>query len=242
MIATRFIKTEQFWNFGNETLIIYLQDYTNVTYISLCSIGILSLDMYCNDTITEDIGGALKFFATALFESQHTLQYHHMIAYSTEEHGNRIFINDNTARRRLAELDFEDGFAGTVSSIEITGRFLFVVQRFIKTILVYSLDRCLEGDCTPVYKIDVFMMYKLGVKYFNPLEVYTSIFHPEVIFIRTPNSVLVLDAGRQGKPTLLGEVVSDATSKHDTPFKVAVNFDYLIIANSPSLIEEYALD
>ena len=85
-------------------------------------------------------------------------------------------------------------------------------------------------------------MYKLGVKYFNPLEVYTSIFHPEVIFIRTPNSVLVLDAGREDKPTLLGEIVSDATSKHDTPFKVAVNFDFLIIANSPSLIEEYALD
>jgi len=119
-----------------------------------------------------------------------------MIAYSTEEHGNRIFINDNTDRRRLTELDFEDGYAGEVSSIEITGIYLFVVQKFIKTILVYSLDRCLEGYCQPIYKIDVFLMYSLGVKYFNPLEVYTSIFHPDVIFIRTPNSVLVLDVDR----------------------------------------------
>jgi hypothetical protein len=41
---------------------------------------------------------------------------------------------------------------------------------------------------------------------------------------------------------LLGEVVSEATSKQDTSFKVAINFDFMIIANSPSLIEEYALD
>lgn len=67
-------------------------------------------------------------------------------------------------------------------------------------------------------------------------------FHPDVIFIRTPNSVIVLDVDKEGHPVLLGEVVSDATSKHDTPFKVAINFDYMIIANSPGLIEEYALD
>lgn len=159
-----------------------------------------------------------------------------MIAFSTEAHGNIIFINDNTARKRLAELDFEEGYAGEVSSIEITGPYLFVVQKFIKTILVYSLDQCLAGNCNPIYKIDVFLMYKLGVKYFNPLEVYTSMFHPEVIFIRTPNSVLVLDVDKEGSPKLLGEVISDATSKHDTPFKVAINFDYMVIANSPGLI------
>lgn len=121
--------------------------------------------------------------------------------------------------------------------MEITNKYMFVVQKYIKTILVYDLDLCLAGNCSEVYRIDVFMMARIGVKYFNPLEVYTSGFHPEVIFIRTPTSVIVLDVDREGVPVLLAEVVSDATKKTDTVFKVAINFDYMIIANSPGLIE-----
>lgn len=84
MIATRFLKTEQLRMQSNDTIILYLQDYLNITYVSFCSVGLLSLDMYCGETLTEDIGGALKYFATASFESQHTLKYHHMVVYSTE--------------------------------------------------------------------------------------------------------------------------------------------------------------
>lgn len=85
-------------------------------------------------------------------------------------------------------------------------------------------------------------MAKLGVNYFNPKEVLTSTFHPEVIFIKTPASVIILDVDKEGHPKLLYEIISEATKKHDTPFKVGINFDYLIIANSPGMIEEYALD
>lgn len=119
-----------------------------------------------------------------------------MLAYSTNAHPNQIFINDFTYRRRVAELEFPEGYAGQINSMEITSRYMFIVQKYIKTILVYDLDRCLARNCSAIYKIDVFLMAKIGVKYFNPLEVYTSIFHPEVIFIRTPTSVLILDVDR----------------------------------------------
>jgi hypothetical protein len=62
-----------------------------------------------------------------------------------------------------------------------------------------------------MYKIDSLMMDKLGVKYFSPLDVYTSDFHPFVLFIQNVDSVIILDITRQG-PILLATVDSPATS------------------------------
>lgn len=49
------------------------------------------------------------------------------------------------------------------------------------------------------------MMDKLGVTYFSPLEVYTSDFHPFVLFIHNTDSVIILDITRQG-PILLNQI------------------------------------
>jgi hypothetical protein len=36
-------------------------------------------------------------------------------------------------------------------------------------------------------------MYQLGIKYFSPMEVRTSIFHPNIIFIKTSDQLIVVD-------------------------------------------------
>lgn len=142
MIATRFLKTEQVGRFGNDTIVLYLQDLLNITYIAICRTEETSLNMYCDDTMTEDLGGQLQFLATTFFMSTHTLKRHHVMAYLTNGHGNMIHLVDLTERRRLAEISFPDGYAGNVSSLELTANYLFIVQPFIKTVLVYDLNKC----------------------------------------------------------------------------------------------------
>lgn len=54
-------------------------------------------------------------------------------------------------------------------------------------------------------------MKKLGVNYFSPINVETSVFHPEVLFIQTEHSIIVLDIDRAHHPILLGIIESEAT-------------------------------
>lgn len=68
-----------------------------------------------------------------------------------------------------------------------------------------------DDHCKPIYKIDSLMMDKLGIKYFSPLDIYTSDFHPFVLFIQNVDSVIILDITRQG-PILLTTIDSPATS------------------------------
>lgn len=58
-----------------------------------------------------------------------------------------------------------------------------------------------------MYKIDSLTMDKLGVKYFSPLEVVASDFHPYVLFIHNTDSVIILDITRNG-PLLLDQIDS----------------------------------
>lgn len=61
-----------------------------------------------------------------------------------------------------------------------------------------------------MYRIDSIMMDRLGIKYFSPLEIYTSDFHPFVLFIQNVDSVIILDITRRG-PILLDQIESPAS-------------------------------
>ena len=126
-----------------------------------------------------------------------------------------------------------------MTSMEITKNYLVVVQQYIKTISIYDLNTCHGTHCRVVYELNSTSMRKLGVGYFNPINVETSIFHPEVIFIQTTHSVLIVDIDREHHPVLLATIESDATKSVSAQFKMGLNRDYLIIASAPSTIEEY---
>ncbi len=53
-------------------------------------------------------------------------------------------------------------------------------------------------------------MDKLGIKYFSPIEVYTSDFYPFVLFVHNVESVIILDITKQG-PILLDQIESPSS-------------------------------
>jgi hypothetical protein len=54
-------------------------------------------------------------------------------------------------------------------------------------------------------------MDRLGVKYFSPVQVYASDYHPFVLFVQCIDSVVILDMTRKG-PILL-QVIDSPGSK-----------------------------
>jgi hypothetical protein len=84
-------------------------------------------------------------------------------------------------------------------------------------------------------------MGKLGVKYFSPLEIYTSDFHPFVLFVHNVDSVIILDITRQG-PIVLDQIFSAAAQEPGFwKWKMAITKGHLVMINPPNTIEEYSL-
>lgn len=84
-------------------------------------------------------------------------------------------------------------------------------------------------------------MDKAGVKYFSPIHVYISDFHPNMLFIQCTDRVLIVDFAVDGIH-LMAEVQSPATIEPGFyKYKIAISQDHLIIVNSPDIVEEHSL-
>ena len=139
---------------------------------------------------------------------------------------------------------FEKGWEGRIQSIEFLGHYLVVVLRHVKTLVFYDMKQChdhQEQICHEVYRIDSIAMDKLGVPYFSPLDVYTSDFHPFVLFVQNVDSVIILDITKNG-PILLQQIESPASTEPGFwKWKMAIAKGHLVIVNPPNLIEEFSL-
>ena len=83
----------------------------------------------------------------------------------------------------------------------------------MKTNVFYDMKICHDHQdkiCEEMYRVDSIMMDGLGIKYFSPLDIYTSDFHPFVLFIQNVDCVIMLDITRKG-PILLDVIDSPAT-------------------------------
>jgi hypothetical protein len=86
------------------------------------------------------------------------------------------------------------------------------------------------------------MMTKIGVNYFSPVKVYTSDFHPYVLFVQCLDRVVILDITNSG-PILLAEIKSPATQEPGFyKWHMAIARGELILVNPPNTIEEHDLD
>lgn len=88
-----------------------------------------------------------------------------------------------------------------------------VVLRYVKEIAFFDMVECWDHqdrECKEFYRIDSLTMTKIGVNYFSPIEVYTSDFHPNVLFVQCIDRVLILDITKEG-PIKLAEIKSPAT-------------------------------
>ena len=65
---------------------------------------------------------------------------------------------------------------------------------------------------------------------------YTSDYHPFVVFIQCTDRVVIVDFTRQG-PVLLAEVMSPASQEIGwDKFRIAITRDHLLLINPPSII------
>lgn len=61
-------------------------------------------------------------------------------------------------------------------------------------------------------------MYRLGVKYFAPQSVHSSPHHPNLIFIKTADSIIIVDLSKEDIPNLLATVKPVQSSQVDFVF------------------------
>jgi hypothetical protein len=70
-------------------------------------------------------------------------------------------------------------------------------------------------------------MYQLGVKYFSPLEVQSSAYHPNIIFIKTSDQIIVVDYNAACRPKMLLKFSPVASA--DIEFTFKINKKFLIV-------------
>ena len=99
-----------------------------------------------------------------------------------------------------------------------------------------------ERECKQAYRIDSMTMNRVGVNYFSPFDIYTSDFHPSVLFIQCLDRVLIMDITKRG-PIKLAEIQSPATKEPGFyKWQMAIARGELILVNPPNTIEEHDLD
>jgi hypothetical protein len=122
-----------------------MQDVNNLTYISYCYPDHEEIGVTCNKTEVKSVGGRVTNWATTIYYSTFTQSSHHVLAYSTEQYYNKIFIEDLSNKLSAVELNLGRSFPGNISSLTITNKYMYVVLKHIKRINIYPLEECLKG-------------------------------------------------------------------------------------------------
>lgn len=78
-------------------------------------------------------------------------------------------------------------------------------------------------------------MYKLGVRYFAPRVVHASSHHPDILFVKTDDSIIAVDLSKECVPKLLAvvKVVESVLTK----FVFEVNANYLVVTTLPGKVQ-----
>lgn len=86
-------------------------------------------------------------------------------------------------------------------SITMNGLVIFTFE-YAKKLEVYRLTDLHSSMSSPkpIMTIDHNVLRFFGVEYFAPIETKVSIYHYEVIFIRSKNGVMAMNINRQGIP------------------------------------------
>jgi hypothetical protein len=83
---------------------------------------------------------------------------------------------------------------------------MFGVLRHIKRVNIYSLEECLDDNCFPICSLNHLNMFKLGVRYFAPRVVHASSHHPDLLFVKTDDSIIIVDLSKECVPKLMAMV------------------------------------
>lgn len=215
MFKYTFVRTEQFDSTADTQINIYTQDANNVTHFSRCAVVPFTDEVHCfESTHVPHINYKVVNLTSTRFH-YYQGQYRHIAAIVYEALPNEVFLYhvEEEGDMRMPPIMFPEGYEGKIQNIEFLGHYLAVVLRYTKEIVLYDMIQCedyLPNPCKEVYRINSTMMTRIGVNYFSPMDVYTSDFHPFVLFVQCLDRVVILDITRQG-PILLAEVQSPAS-------------------------------
>jgi hypothetical protein len=151
-----------------------------------------------------------------------------------------INVIDFIKHQQLGTIVLPEGYEGYVGSMSVTNGILFVTLPYMKTIQAYHLKRCTIFPCPLSFSIDLKTLKPLGIDYFAPVQIVTSRYHPEVLFIKCLGSIVILDVDNRDNLILLDELYSHAIIKND--YKLAVNERFLVVVAAPDMIEEYSIE
>lgn len=115
-------------------------------------------------------------------------------------------MQDLTTGQEITQLNLGRGFPGNISSLSVSANYMFTVLRHIKRVNIYSLDDCLDDNCVSICSLNHLNMYRLGIKYFAPRTVHSSRFHPDLLFVKTDDSILAIDLSKECVPKVLSIV------------------------------------
>lgn len=225
-------------HYGNETIIYYYQDIRNTTHVAFCTHLWEDVNINCNVQASYSHTGKIGKFTTSYFREY--LEYKYYYIWTLENAPNIIYIIDFIKHQRVATIELPTGYEGQVGSIKSSNGILYVVLPYMKTILAYHLNRCVDFVCPLSFTIDSKALKPLGIDYFAPTDMVTSYFHPEVLFIQCLGSVIILDVDNRDNLILLEELFSHAIVRNS--YKLAVNQNYLIVVSAPNMIEEYSIE
>ena len=92
MTDSIFLKSETFSGSPNDTLLVYTQDKNNKLFTTTCKPHHELLQVHCNLTKTKQLGGQVTNWATSMVEDSYTQEDHHILAYTTQDVYNEIFL------------------------------------------------------------------------------------------------------------------------------------------------------
>lgn len=242
-----FLRQEQFDSIDETDLYLYTQDFNNVTHFSMCTTIPYSDEVNCRESgFAPHIDFRIANLTANRFH-YYEGKFIHLAAILFNEFPNEVFIFDveNGAELGTRPIMFPEGYEGKIQSIEFLGQYLVVVLRYVKEIVFFDMIQCWdhqERECVEMYRINSTTMGRAGVNYFSPIEVYTSDFHPYVLFIQCIDRVVIVDVTRRGI-TKLAEIKSPSTQEMGFyKWKMGIARGELILVNPPNSIEEYDLE
>lgn len=209
MAKISFLRQEQFDSARDTTIFIYTQDYANITHFLECETIPYSEDVKCKEDGYISEANERIMNLTANRFHQYEGKYYHVAAIVYEEMPNEIFTYDVETRKQLTKpIMLPKSYEGRITGLEFIGHYLAAVLKYTKEIVFFDMRECIdhqEKECREMARIDSIQMDRLGVRYFSPIDLYTSDHHPGLIFIQCLDRVVILSYTREG-PHLMAEI------------------------------------
>lgn len=142
------------------------------------------------------------------------IEHHMAITYKNKPNDVYVYKLTKGALHFVGNVNYIGVFDNVISSMSISRNLLFVVCEVGKRVDVYRLEDLGKVNPTPISRITSTMMKYFGVPYFAPMECETSIYHDEIVFLKTKTGVIALQVDEIGIAILMFTIPM-STSKYE---------------------------